>query len=275
MREQAKVKINNLVRFHQPQEDVDTIRSMINKYGDSGGRLYDDNCFHVQNSTPRMDKDYNGNPIEKYDDVHIEFKADKEFLTAYYRDEMKAKDIDADYNVRLGDNYEKRNPTYYNSESAVNNYLGYGSRNDVSGKAEYQKDKWENDFKLIVIGTSYCHDRMFQTNEAEYNWFKSFMVAKDNVILAHKNLFEHVNKKMQKLKLGLKSYRYFDQAKELADKLGVVLNESVLDAHSSMALSIYNPTNLAELLTDEVEQTKEDKIAIARAILKQEQESLN
>jgi hypothetical protein len=69
MREQAKVKINNLVRFHQPQEDVDTIRSMINKYGDSGGRLYDDNCFHVQNSTPRMDKDYNGNPIEKYDDV--------------------------------------------------------------------------------------------------------------------------------------------------------------------------------------------------------------
>jgi hypothetical protein len=275
MREQAKVKINNLVRFHQPQEDVDTIRGMINKYGDSGGRLYDDNCFHVQNSTPRMDKDYNGNPIEKYDDVHIEFKADKEFLTAYYRDEMKAKDIDADYNVRLGDNYDKRNPTYYNSESAVNNYLGYGSRNDVSESKIFPKDEWANDFKLIVIGTSYCHSRMFQTNEAEYNWFKSFMVAKDNVILAHKNLFEHVNKKMQKLKLGLKSYRYFDQAKELADKLGVVLNESVLDAHSSMALSIYNPTNLAELLTDEVEQTKEDKIAIARAILKQEQESLN
>ena len=28
LREQAKVKINQLVRFHQPQEDVDTIRSM-------------------------------------------------------------------------------------------------------------------------------------------------------------------------------------------------------------------------------------------------------
>ena len=80
---------------------------------------------------------------------------------------------------------------------------------------------------------------------------------------------------MQKLKLGLKSYRYFDQAKELADKLNVALNESVLDAHSSMALSIYSPSNLADLLTDEVEQTKEDKIAIARAILKQEQEALN
>ena len=33
MREKAKVKIEKLVRFHQPQEDVDTIRSMINKYG--------------------------------------------------------------------------------------------------------------------------------------------------------------------------------------------------------------------------------------------------
>ena len=275
MREQAKVKINQLVRFHQPQEDVDTIRSMVNKYGESGGRLYDDNCFHVQNSTPRMDTDYNDNPIEKYDDVHVEFKADKEFLTAYYRDEMKAKGIDADYDVRLGDRYEKRNPTYYNSESAVNNYLGYGSRNDVSGQSDFQKDKWENDFKLIVIGTSYCHSRMFQTNEAEYNWFKSFMVAKDNVILAHKNLFESVDKKMQKLKLGLKSYRYFDQAKELADKLGIALNESVLNESSSMALSIYSPTNLADLLTDEVEQTREEKIAIAKQLLQAQQNSLN
>ena len=39
LREQAKVKINQLVRFHQPQEDVDTIRAMNNKYGESGGRL--------------------------------------------------------------------------------------------------------------------------------------------------------------------------------------------------------------------------------------------
>ena len=108
---------------------------------------------------------------------------------------------------------------------------------------------------------------MFQTNHNEYLWFKSFMVAKDNVILAHKNLFEHVDKKMQKLKLGLKSYRYFDQAKELADKLGVVLNESILDAHSSMALSIYSPSNLADLLTDEVEQTREEKIAISKTTI--------
>ena len=275
MREQAKVKINDLVRFHQPQEDVDTIRAMNNKYGDSGGQLYHDNCFHVQNQTPRMDTDYNGNPKEVYDDVHIKFEADKDFLTSYYRDEIRAKGLDADYEVRLGDNYDKRNPTYYNSESNINKFLGFGSRNDVSGQSSYHKDKWENDFKLWVIGTSYCHSRMFQADEQTYNWFKSFEIAKENVIMAHKNLFDHVDKKMQKLKLGLKSYRYFDQAKELADKLGVALNESVLDAHSSMALSIYSPTNLADLLTDEVEQTREEKIAIAKQLLQQQQNSLN
>jgi hypothetical protein len=92
--------------------------------------------------------------------------------------------------------------------------------------------------------------------------------------MAHKNLFANVEKKMEKLRMGLKSYRYFDQAKELADKLGVVLNESVLNESSSMALSIYSPTNLADLLTDEVEQTREEKIAIAKQLLR-EQQSVN
>ena len=276
LREQAKVKMEVLIREHQPQEDVDTIRSMIKKYGSSGGDLYHDNCFYVTNEKPRIETDYEGNPKEYYDDTHIKFgDMDKDFLTSWYRDEMKAKGIDADYDVRLGDNYDKRNPTYYNSESAVNKFLGWGSRNDASKSVMYPKDEWENDFKLWVIGSSYCHNRQFVSDNETFKWFQSFKTAQENIILAHKNLFEHVDKKMQKLKLGLKSYRYFDQAKELADKLGVVLNESVLDAHSSMALSIYSPTNLAELLTDEVEQTRDEKIAIAKKLLQEQQNSLN
>ena len=145
----------------------------------------------------------------------------------------------------------------------------------MSGNHSFYKDEWKEDFRLVVIGTSYCHSRMFKADEETYNWFKSFEVAKENVILAHKNLFDHVDKKMQKLKLGLKSYRYFDQAKELADKLGIALNESVLNESSSMALSIYSPTNLADLLTDEVEQTREEKIAIAKQLLQAQQNSLN
>jgi hypothetical protein len=275
LREQAKVKINDLVRFHQPQEDVDTIRAMKDKYGESGGDLYHDNCFYVQSDEPTIEENYRGEREERYQDTHVKFgDLDKEFYTAYYRDEMRAKGIDADYDVRLGDDWNKRNPTYYNTESAVNNYLGFGTRNDVSGKS-FVKDTWDNDFKLWVIGSSYCHQRKFQTNQETYLWFKQFNVAKENITLAHKNLFDHVNKKMEKLKLGLKSYRYFDQAKELADKLGVVLNESVLNESSSMALSIYSPTNLADLLTDEVEQTRDEKIAIAKQLLQAQQNSLN
>ena len=159
MRNQAKTIMEKLIRKHQPQEDVDTLRGMISKYGQSGGDLYHDNCFYVQNSTPKIEENYRG--------------------------------------------------------------------------------------------------------------------EKEEVVRTHEQMFSHVNKKMEKLKLGLKSYRYFDQAKELADKLGVVLNESILDAHSSMALSIYSPSNLADLLTDEVEQTRDEKIAIAKQLLQEQQNSLN
>ena len=276
LRQQAKVKMEVLVRSHHPQEDVDTIRSMINKYGDrNGGQLYEDNCFHVQSNEMKLEKDYHGDMVEREQDVHVKFDADKDFLTSWYRDEMRAKDIDADYDVRLADNYDKRNPTYYNTESQVNKFLGYGGRNDVSKSEMKPTDEWNNDYKLWVIGSDYCSSRRFKTDHETYLWFCSFNSAKEDVVKTHQQLFNHVDKKMQKLKLGLKSYRYFDQAKELADKLGVVLNESILDAHSSMALSIYSPSNLADLLTDEVEQTREEKIAIAKQLLQEQQNSLN
>ena len=41
-----------------------------------------------------------------------------------------------------------------------------------------------------------------------------------------------------------------------------------------MALSVYSPENLASLLEDKVEQTREEKIAIAQKLL-QEQASIN
>ena len=66
---------------------------------------------------------------------------------------------------------------------------------------------------------------------------------------------------MKTLRLGLKSYRFFDQAKALADKVGVVLNETMLNESSSLALSIYSPENLASLLEDKEKQDNADIIA--------------
>ena len=94
------------------------------------------------------------------------------------------------------------------------------------------------------------------------------------VATQHEQLFHTVEEKMKKLRLGLKSYRFFDQAKQLADNLGIALNESVLNESSSMALSVYSPDNLASLLEDKVQPTREEKIAMAKQYLAQ-QNSLN
>ena len=103
---------------------------MIGKYNNSGGDLHHDNCFYVQNSIPRMDKDYNGNPIEKYDEVQVKFDADCEFLTSYYRDELNAKGIDADYDVRVDHSGKDKSPTYYKAETNVRNHYENQNLND-------------------------------------------------------------------------------------------------------------------------------------------------
>ena len=70
LRKEAKIRMEVLIRKHQPQEDVDTIRSMINKYGENnGGQLHHDNCFYVQTDTPKIEEDYHGDKKEVYDFV--------------------------------------------------------------------------------------------------------------------------------------------------------------------------------------------------------------
>ena len=263
-------KIETVVRHHQPQEDVETIGRMIKKYSSSGGQLYNDNCFYFT-APPRNETDSEGHTRELVDEEHVKFSLGKDFARSYYRDEIKAKGLNPDFHVAINNNYDKRSPSYYTMESQVNKFTGHeNSSNDNKTQMSY-RDEWEKDFQLTTIGSSYCHSRMFAVDEKTFKLFKSFNVLKENVIMAHHDLYNTVNSKMEKLKLGLKSYRYFDQAKALADKLGVALNEGILNESSSMALSVYSPENLASLLEDKVEQTREEKIAIARSIMQQQQ----
>ena len=269
-RTKMKVLAETVVRHHQPQEDVDTIRSMIAKYNRSGGELYNDNCFYFT-APPRMDTDYEGNPKEVIDEEHVQFSLNDKFARSYYRDEIKAKGLNPDFHVAINGNYDKRSPSYYTMESQVNKFTGHENSSNDNNTDISLKQEWENDFQLTTIGSSYCHSRMFAVDQETFEMFKMYNTLRDNVKLTHEQLYSHVNGKMQKLTLGLKSYRYFDQAKSLADKLGVVLNEGILNESSSMALSVYSPENLASLLEDKVEQTREEKIAIARSIMQQQQ----
>ena len=266
--------VNNVVRSHQPQEDVDTIRSMIKKYDRSGGELYHDNCFNFQ--TPTV----NDQGEEDTDEIKIDFTLQPSlsgyhrssaFARAYYREEMKAKGLNPDYDLQWKD--EKRNPRYYDHESACDKWLGFSNSSNEDKSITKPKQEWESDdsYKLWVIGSSYCHTRLFNVDSTTFEIFKMFRKSQEDIVRTHEKIFNYVDEKMKKLRLGLKSYRYFDQAKALADKLGIALNESILDASSSMALSVYSPENLASLLEDKVEMTREEKIAYFKA----QQQSVN
>ena len=270
MRKVAKENIEKVVRYHQPQEDVDTIRRMRAKYNSAGGELYEDNCFYVERDIKKVDDQ--GREYDAKDEVHVKFSMGRNFARAYYRDELKSKGLNPDFRLSIGHDYSKRNPKYYNDESAVNTYLGFSNSSNEDQSIQKPVHKWENDFKLWTIGTSYCHSRQFKVDENTLNFFKMYCASADNVIKEHEQMYNYVEKKMKTLRLGLKSYRYFDQAKALADKVGVVLNETMMNESSSLALSIYSPENLASLLEDQEVLTREQKIAFAR---KQMQQSVN
>ena len=163
----------------------------------------------------------------------------------------------------------KRNPKYYNDESAVNTYLGFNNTSNEDKSITKPVAKWESDFKLWTIGSNYCHSRQFKVDENTLNFFKMYVSSADNVIKEHQQMYSYVEGKMKTLRLGLKSYRTFDQAKALADKVGVVLNETMMNESSSLALSIYSPENLASLLEDKEVLTRDQKIAIARQQIQQ------
>jgi len=270
MREKAKEQIEKVIRYHQPQEDVDTIRKMISKYNRSGGELYEDNCFYVERPIKKVDDQ--GREYDAKDEVHVRFDMGRNFARSYYRDELKAKGLNPDFHLSINDDYSKRNPKYYNDESAVNTYLGFNNSSNEDKSITKPVAKWESDFKLWTIGTSYCHSRQFKVDENSLNFFKMYVASADNVIKEHEQMYSYVEGKMKTLRLGLKSYRYFDQAKALADKIGVVLNETMMNESSSLALSIYSPENLASLLEDKEVMTREQKIAFAK---KQMQQSVN
>ena len=268
MREKAKEMITKVVRYHQPQEDVDTIRRMISKYSSSGGELYHDNCFQITMPITKVDDE--GKEYQTDEEVRVRFDMGRNFARAYYRDEMKAKGLNPDFQLSINDDYSKRNPKYYNDESNCNRFLGFSTSSNDDKSVITPVSKWENDFKLWVIGTSYCRSRQFKVDENTLNFFKMYVASADNVIKEHEQMYSYVEGKMQKVRLGLKSYRTFDQAKQLADKVGVVLNETMLNESSSLALSIYSPDNLASLLEDKEVLTRDQKIAIARQQMAQQ-----
>jgi hypothetical protein len=87
-------------------------------------------------------------------------------------------------------------------------------------------------------------------------------MAKAKVVSTHQTWINSIMKQCDQLKIGLKAYRYISEGIELASELGIHLDEAELVKTNSTGLTIYNPTNLANLIKGmkNTEQTREQKI---------------
>ena len=266
--------ITKVVRSHQPQEDIDTIKSMRAKYNDDGGRIHDDNCFYFVNPSEETYQNYEGETKTSVNEneIHVDMTLNatpngthgNQFAYAYYYDELKQKGLDPDFDLRWSG--EKRNPRYYETESQVREYLGFSRNKNDDGKNKPVQE-W-NAKTIPVIGTSYCHSRQFKVDDITHSVFNEFTIAQEKLVQAHETMFQYVNEKVMKLRQGLRTYTKFSQAKQLFDKLGIPLNDSAIDEQSSMALSVFSPDNLADMLTDQEEQfaSREEKIAYFKSL---------
>ena len=71
---------------------------------------------------------------------------------------------------------------------------------------------------------------------------------------------------MKEIKMGLKGYKYLDEALELCSELGLNVQEDEVIRCNSTGLVIYNPKNLAERIKGMKNRTitREQKIALRK-----------
>ena len=64
--------------------------------------------------------------------------------------------------------------------------------------------------------------------------------------MAHHKWIKSVLDQMKEIKLGLKGYKYLDEAIELCTELGLSVDDAEIIRTNSTGLVIYNPKNLAD-----------------------------
>jgi len=96
--------------------------------------------------------------------------------------------------------------------------------------------------------------------------------AKGQLIMAHYKWIKSVLNQMKEIKMGLKGYRYLDEAIELCTELGLSVQDAEIIRTNSTGLVMYNPKKAAEMLKSmkNKSQSREQKI-LARQIYDQQQ----
>jgi len=167
----------------------------------------------------------------------------KKFAVAYYREELKAKDLNPDIFAQQNEN--KDNPHKTKNVDECMKALGYSNHND---DGIGMNKTFNAPYYLDVIGTSYCRSRAIACTKNEYEQFQTWRLAKSNLVVNHQKWIDTIVKQCDQLKIGLKAYRYLSEGIELATELGIQVDEAELIRTNSTGLTIYNPSNLASMI---------------------------
>ena len=273
------------VERQYPKKDVDMAHYLQNKY-ENVNTIAKDSCFHFGYMAKEEDKT-GANQDDKYVSKHFDFRLNgnfdgedrqddidnykpesHDFAYAYFRDELKAKEgCNPDINIEMDG--KERNPHQTKFNDANERALGFsgGRGHEIS----HARD-WNNDYELDLIGREYCRDRQIPVSESEFNTFIIWQQAKGQLIMAHYKWIKSVLDQMKEIKMGLKGYRYLDEALELSSELGLALDEAEIIRTNSTGLVIYNPKNLAERIKGMKNKniSRKDKI-LARVKYEKEQ----
>jgi len=96
-------------------------------------------------------------------------------------------------------------------------------------------------------------------------------------VIAHYNWINSILNQMKEIKVGLKGYKYLDEALELCTELGLNITDAEIIRTNSTGLTIYNPKNLADRIKgmkNKREKTRAEKIA-ERILYEKQQQSVN
>jgi len=271
-----------IVRRHYTEDDVAKAYYLQNKF-ENVSTIAKDSCFHFHYLGTKEDRDYDNNPITKEDTIesHFDFRLngsidtesnysnarDREYGYALFRDELKAQD-NCNPDILIEQEGKDHNPHRTKYTDNNNKYLG----SDDTG---YGKE-WNDKYQLDLIGREYCRDRSIACTKDEYMFLIDWKKQKANFIMAHHKWIKSVLDQMKEIKLGLKGYKYLDEAIELATELGLAITEGEIIRTNSTGLTIYNPKNLADRIKgmkNKREKTREEKIA--ERLLYEKQQSVN
>jgi len=262
-----------------PKADVDMAHYLQDKY-ENVNTIAKDSCFHfgyMAKISDEVGEVHEDRDEDKYISKHFDFKLNgdmdgvdrqddeegyqpqsRDFAYAYFRDELKGREgCNPDITIEMEG--KDRNPHEQKYKDANDKYLGFncGSNNLTSYSAQ-----WDKDYELDLIGREYCRDRQIAVSKEEFKTFEIWQQAKGQLIMAHYKWIKSVLEQMKEIKMGLKGYRYLDEALELCTELGLNVQEDEVIRCNSTGLVIYNPKNLAERIKGMKNKniSREDKI---------------